>query len=197
MRAAEGAIERVRIRAERIDHQVIGDAMPVGLCGSGVLDTVAEMRRAGVLDSRGRILPGHPAVREPEGRRELVLAPDVSFTQDDIRAVQLAKAAVRSGIDLLLREAGVAEAAIDRVLIAGAFGAYIDVSSAIASGLVPELPLERFAQVGNAAGVGVRMALASLDLRERARALASRCRYLELGSLPGFQKAFLRRIGFD
>ncbi|MCG6873865.1 MAG: ASKHA domain-containing protein [Betaproteobacteria bacterium] len=197
MRAAEGAIERVRIRGDSVEAQAIGDAAPVGLCGSGVLDAVAEMRRAGVLDLRGRILAGHPAVREPDGRRELVLAPDVAFTQDDVRAVQLAKAAVRSGIDLLLREAAVAEAAIDRVLIAGAFGAYIDVSSAIASGLVPELPRERFTQVGNAAGVGVRMVLASVALRERARGIASRCRYLELGSLPGFQKAFLRRIGFD
>ena len=197
MRAAEGAIERVRIRDDRVEPQVIGNVAPVGLCGSGVLDTVAEMRRAGLLDPRGRILLGHPAIHEPDGRRELVLATDVVFTQEDVRAVQLAKAAVRSGIDLLLREAGVAEAAIDRVLIAGAFGAYIDISSAIASGLVPGLPLERYAQVGNAAGVGVRMALASVTLRERARSLARRCRYLELGSLPGFQKAFLRRIGFD
>jgi uncharacterized 2Fe-2S/4Fe-4S cluster protein (DUF4445 family) len=111
--------------------------------------------------------------------------------------VQLAKAAVRSGIDLLLREAAVAEASIERVLIAGAFGAYIDVSSAIASGLVPGLPLERFTQVGNAAGVGVSMALASLAMRERSRGIAARCRHLELGSLPGFQKVFLGRIGFD
>jgi uncharacterized 2Fe-2S/4Fe-4S cluster protein (DUF4445 family) len=197
MRAAEGAIERVRIRGDRLELKVIGEAEPVGLCGSGVLDAVAEMRRAGLLDARGRLQLGHPAVREPDGRRELVLAPEVAFTQDDVRAVQLAKAAVRSGIDLLLREAGIAESAIDRVLIAGAFGAYIDVRSAIASGLVPELPVERFAQVGNAAGVGVRMALASVALREEARQLATRCRYLELGSLPGFQKAFLRRIGFD
>jgi uncharacterized 2Fe-2S/4Fe-4S cluster protein (DUF4445 family) len=197
MRAAEGAIERVRIRAGRVEPRVIGDTAPVGLCGSGVLDTVAEMRRAGVLDRRGRMLTGHPAVHEFDGRRELVLAPEVTFTQDDVRAVQLAKAAVRSGIDMLLREAAVAEASIERVLIAGAFGAYIDVSSAIASGLVPELPLERFTQVGNAAGVGVSMALASLAMRERSRGIAARCRHLELGSLPGFQKVFLGRIGFD
>jgi len=197
MRAAEGAIERVRIAGDRVQAQVIGDAAPVGLCGSGVLDAVAGMRRARVLDHRGRILDRHPAVRETRERRELVLAPEVTFTQDDVRAVQLAKAAVRSGIDLLLREAKLDERAIDRVVIAGAFGAYIDVSSAIAIGLVPDLPVQRFRQVGNAAGIGVRMTLASLGLRARAQRLAARCRYLELGAVPGFQKAFLGRIGFD
>ncbi len=197
MRAADGAIERVRIASNRVEVRTIGEVAPIGLCGSGVLDTVAEMRGAGVLDARGRIRLGHPAAREPRERRELVLAPEVAFTQDDVRAVQLAKAAVRAGIDLLLGEAGFAESAIDRVLIAGAFGSYIDVRSAIAIGLVPALPVDRFAQVGNAAGVGVQMALASVMLRERAREIAGRCRYLELGSLPGFQKAFLRRIDFD
>lgn len=197
MRAADGAIERVRIRDDGVELRVIGDAEPVGLCGSGVFDAVAAMRGAGVLDARGRIRLGHSAVREPDGRRELVLAPEVAFTQDDVRAVQLAKAAVRSGIDLLLREARLDELAIDRVLIAGAFGAYIDVRSAIAIGLVPALPVERFAQVGNAAGVGVQMVLTSVALRARAREIAARCRYLELGSLPGFQKTFLRRIDFD
>jgi len=197
MRAAEGAIERVRIDGGRIEAQTIGGAEPVGLCGSGVLDAVAEMRRTGLLDARGRIQPGHPAVHDAGGRRALALAPEVMFTQEDVRAVQLAKAAVRAGIDLLLGEAGLAERAIDRVLIAGAFGAYIDVQSAIACGLVPALPVERFVQVGNAAGVGVRMALASVALRERARRIAQRCRYIELGSLAGFQQTFLGRIGFD
>lgn len=197
MRAADGAIERVAIAGDRVEVRTIGDVAPVGLCGSGVLDAVAAMRGAGVLDARGRIRPGHPAVRAPDGRRELALAPEVAFTQDDVRAVQLAKAAVRSGIDLLLREAGLAEPALDRVLIAGAFGSYIDVRSAIAVGLVPALPSERFAQVGNAAGAGVQMALASVALRARAREIAARCRYLELGALAGFQKAFLRRIHFD
>ena len=197
MRAADGAIERVRITSDRVEVRAIGEAVPVGLCGSGVLDAVAEMRGAGVLDARGRIQLGHPAVREPDGRRELALAPDVAFTQDDVRAVQLAKAAVRAGIDLLLREVGLAESVIGRVVIAGAFGSYIDVRSAIAIGLVPALPVDRFAQVGNAAGVGVQRALASVAVRERAREIAARCRYLELGSLPGFQKTFLRRIDFD
>jgi uncharacterized 2Fe-2S/4Fe-4S cluster protein (DUF4445 family) len=96
-----------------------------------------------------------------------------------------------------LREAALEEDAIERVVIAGAFGAYIGLESAVGIGLLPALPLEQFEQVGNAAGVGVRMALASAALRDRARRLALRCRYLELGSLPGFQRVFIRRIGFE
>ena len=121
----------------------------------------------------------------------------MAFTQDDVRAVQLAKAAIRAGIDCLLREAALEEDAIERVVIAGAFGAYIGLQSAMRIGLLPTLPLARIEQVGNAAGVGVRMALASAALRERARHLALRCHYLELGSLPGFQRVFMRRIGFE
>ncbi len=198
MRAAEGAIERVRIEDGNIRIQVIGDdAEPVGLCGSGVLDAVAAMVKSGIVNRRGRIGLGHPAVREVGERREVLLAPEVAFTQNDVRAVQLAKAAIRSGIDCLLREAGLEENAIERVVIAGAFGAYIGVESAIAIGLLPALPLDRIEQVGNAAGVGVRMVLASSALRERALGIAGRCRYLELGSLPDFQRIFMRRISFE
>jgi len=198
MRAAEGAIERVRMQDGRIEIQVIGgDAEPVGLCGSGVLDALAATYEAGLIDRRGRILTGHPAVLADGDRREITLAPGVTFTQNDVRAVQLAKAAIRAGIDCLLQEAGLEESAIERVVIAGAFGAYIGLESAVRIGLLPALPLARIEQVGNAAGIGVRMALASAALRDRARALALRSRYLELGSLPGFQRIFMGRIGFE
>jgi uncharacterized 2Fe-2S/4Fe-4S cluster protein (DUF4445 family) len=118
----------------------------------------------------------------------------VSLTQDDVRAVQLAKAAIRAGIDLLLREFGLTEQSIERFVIAGAFGAYLDINSAMEIGLFPVLPLERFEQVGNAAGAGARMALVSSAAREHARHLATRSRHIELNSLQGFQKAFLSRI---
>jgi uncharacterized 2Fe-2S/4Fe-4S cluster protein (DUF4445 family) len=198
MRAAEGAIERVRAHNGRLEIEVIGGgAQAVGVCGSGVLDALAAMLELGILDRRGRICVGHPAVREKGDRRKVLLAPGVAFTQDDVRAVQLAKAAIRAGIDCLLREAALEEDAIERVVIAGAFGAYIGLEAAVRIGLLPALPLERIEQVGNAAGVGVRMALASAALRDRARLLALRCHYLELGSLPGFQRVFVRRIGFE
>lgn len=197
MRAAEGAIERVRAENGGLEIEVIGgDAQAVGLCGSGVLDALAAMLDLGILNRHGRIGTGHQAVRERGEQREVLLAPGVAITQDDVRAVQLAKAAIRSGIDCLLRQAALEEDAIERVVIAGAFGAYIGLAAAVRIGLLPALPLARIEQVGNAAGVGVRMALASAALRERARRLALRCRYLELGSLPGFQRIFMRRIGF-
>ena len=180
----------------RIKVAVIGKHRPVGICGSGVLDTIAALRAAGLLDERGRLAGTPPAVQETEGLRAVVLAPGVQFNQNDVRAVQLAKAAIQTGVELLLNEAGLSEGDIARVIIAGAFGAYIDIASAITVGLLPDLPLDRFAQVGNAAGLGVRQMLASRQARARARELAERCHYVELSTRSGFQKAFLNNIGF-
>ena len=196
MRAAEGAIERVTFVDDALKIATIGKHRPVGLCGSGVLDAIAALRAGGLLDARGRLSGVHPAIVETEGLRAVALAPNVFFTQHDVRAVQLAKAAIAAGIELLLAEARLAEADIERVIIAGAFGAYIDVASAIAVGLLPALPRERFEQVGNAAGLGIRQILTSRAVRDKARALARRCRYVELSTRGGFQKVFLDNIGF-
>jgi uncharacterized 2Fe-2S/4Fe-4S cluster protein (DUF4445 family) len=196
MRAAEGAIERVTVENGRLKIGAIGNRQPVGLCGSGVIDAMAALRQTGILDDGGRIVGAHPDIAEVDGKRVAVLAPGVTFTQLDVRAVQLAKAAIRTGIELLLRDRGLAEDDIERVVIAGAFGAYIDVGSAIAIGLLPALPLDRFSQVGNAAGVGVRQLLASCKTRTRARELALQCRYVELSTRGDFQKPFLHNIGF-
>jgi uncharacterized 2Fe-2S/4Fe-4S cluster protein (DUF4445 family) len=196
MRAAEGAIELVTVADGRLKIRAIGNRTPVGLCGSGVIDTMAALRQTGVLDDGGRIAAAHPDIVEADGKRMAVLAPGVTFTQHDVRAVQLAKAAIRTGIELLLRDLGLAEDDIELVVIAGAFGAYIDVGSAIAIGLLPTLPLDCFTQVGNAAGLGVRQLLASRKTRAQARELALRCRYVELSMRDDFQKTFLHNIGF-
>lgn len=188
MRAAEGAIERVYARCGRLELKTIGEAPPVGVCGSGVVDAIAAFRALELIDRGGRIAGG---------KREISLAPGVSFTQHDVRAVQLAKAAIRAGIDLLLGTNEIQPDAIELVLIAGAFGEYLGIEAAVAIGLLPPIRLERIEQVGNAAGTGVTMALASRASRARAVELASRCHYLELGTLPQFQKTFVRRIGFD
>jgi uncharacterized 2Fe-2S/4Fe-4S cluster protein (DUF4445 family) len=161
-----------------------------------VIDAMAALRQIGILDNGGRIRGEHPDVAEMDGKRVAVLAPGVTFTQHDVRAVQLAKAAIRTGVELLLRDRGLAEDDIARVVIAGAFGAYIDVASAVAIGLLPALPLDRFSQVGNAAGVGVRRLLASRETRAQARMLALQCRYVELSTRGDFQKSFLHNIGF-
>lgn len=110
--------------------------------------------------------------------------------------MQLAKAAIRTGVELLLRIAELDDSAIERVIIAGAFGHYIDIDSAIAVGLLPDLPTERVFQVGNAAGLGIRQMLASCAARVQAHELAARCRYVELGARADFQKTYLHNIGF-
>ena len=196
MRAAAGAIERVGLDGGRLAVRTIGDKAPLGLCGSGVLDALATLRRAGIVDRRGRIQAPHRDVGGQDGERFAVLAPGVHFTQADVRAVQLAKAAIRTAVDLLLADAGLEAPAIGRFIIAGAFGAYIDIDSAVAIGMFPDLPRERFVQVGNAAGAGVRQMLASTAARSRARQLAAGCRYVEMSTRAQFQRAFMHNIGF-
>jgi uncharacterized 2Fe-2S/4Fe-4S cluster protein (DUF4445 family) len=197
MRAAEGAIERVKIENGRLKVETIGHKRAIGLCGSGVLDTLATLHRGGLVSDAGRLAAKHADIVQHRGKRAVQLAQDVLFSQDDIRAVQLAKAAIRTATELLLDEAGLTDQAIERFVIAGSFGAYIDVESGVAIGLFPDLPRERFQQVGNAAGVGIRRMLASTATRARAKELAETCRYMELSSRSDFQKIFLKHIGFQ
>jgi uncharacterized 2Fe-2S/4Fe-4S cluster protein (DUF4445 family) len=194
MRAARGAIEHLRLVGDRIEVQTIGGAPPVGLCGSGILDTLAQLVRAGVVDRRGR-MGEHPRVRADGGVREYVLVeridrPAITFTQKDVRELQLAKGAMRTGIEVLLRTNELAADDVDQVIVAGAFGTYIDIASAIAIGMLPRLPLDRFRQVGNAAGMGARLALISRAQRAEAQTIARRVQYVELASDPQFSKTF-------
>jgi len=197
MRAAEGAIERVRVEDGRLTIATIGGKPAVGLCGSGVIDMLASLRRAGIVDVRGRLHGGHPdTALDDDGKPVAVAAEGVVFTQADVRAVQLAKAAIMTGVELLLRDAGIGVDAVDRFVVAGAFGAHVDVASAIEIGLFPDLARERILTVGNAAGVGVARMLTSRDERRLAAELARRCRYVELSSAADFQKRFMHNIGF-
>jgi uncharacterized 2Fe-2S/4Fe-4S cluster protein (DUF4445 family) len=203
MRAAAGAIEQVRITENSASLETIEDGKPAGICGSGVLDTVAQLYLTGVVDNRGRLQLGHPCVVTQEGNREFVLAgetvtggPPVVFDQDDIRAVQLAKAAIRSATDLLLSKTGHEERDLDHVIIAGAFGNYIDIGSAIALGMLPDIPFSRYSQVGNAAGDGARQILVSKSHRRRAQEIADNAHYLELAGAEGFMSAYVGRINF-
>jgi uncharacterized 2Fe-2S/4Fe-4S cluster protein (DUF4445 family) len=208
MRAASGAIERLRLVEDTIEYQTIGGVSPVGLCGSGIVDTMAQLFLAGVLDRQGR-MHDHPRVREVDGVREFVLVDEptllgasgrdpargaIVFTQQDVRQLQLAKGAMRTGIEILLASSGRKMEEIESVIIAGAFGSYIDVANAITIGLLPRLPLERFHQVGNAAGMGAKLALVSRAKRETARALASRIGYIELAAHPLFTTTFAQAM---
>jgi uncharacterized 2Fe-2S/4Fe-4S cluster protein (DUF4445 family) len=203
MRAAKGAIERVQMVDDRLAYQTIGGVAPVGLCGSGVLDGLAELYRAGIVDRRGR-LGEHARVRvnDSDGLREFVLVskeerggqPAITLTQKDIQELQLAKGAIRAGIQTLLEAQGLVEQAIDRIIIAGAFGTYIDVSSAMAIGMLPQLPAKRFEQVGNAAGMGAKLALISRSKRIEAQEIARRVGYIELATAPHFRRTFAQAM---
>jgi uncharacterized 2Fe-2S/4Fe-4S cluster protein (DUF4445 family) len=200
MRAATGAIERLRIDGDKIQYQTIDGAPPVGICGSGILDALAQLYLAEIIDEGGRIIDNRHRVRAYKGQREFILVskeerkgkPAITITQHDVRELQLAKAAIRTGIQVLLETSGCSEAEIKQVIIAGAFGTYIDVASAVAIGMLPSLPLNRFRQVGNAAGMGAKLALISLKSRAKAQAVASRVSYIELASRPGFQPTFVQ-----
>jgi uncharacterized 2Fe-2S/4Fe-4S cluster protein (DUF4445 family) len=199
MRAAPGAIERVRLVDGQVEYQTIDDAAPVGICGSGILDGVAELRRIGVLQpSGGMVMDGHPRLRGTGADTEFVLAPagergaphDIVITRRDINEVQLAKAAIRAGIEVLLEAAGLNADRVEQVVVAGAFGTYLDVDSALAVGMFPPLPRERFVQVGNAAGMGAKHVLLSRRSREIAGRIARWVEYIELTTHPGFVKVY-------
>jgi uncharacterized 2Fe-2S/4Fe-4S cluster protein (DUF4445 family) len=207
VRAAPGAIERVWIDAAgEIQCALIPDPArraaprPVGLCGSGVISAVAALAERGIVRRDGRMLAGsHAQVRaEASGRGcEVLLVPakrsatgrDIVLTQADVRNVQLGKAALRAGIEILLREAGVQR--LDRILLAGTFGNHLDPNDILRIGMVPPVPVESIRSIGNAAGDGARMALFNRNHRRRALALARRMRVLELTERSEFQDLFV------
>lgn len=203
MRSGPGAIESVEIVGDAVRIKTIDDATPVGICGSGVLDVTAQLCLAGIVDASGRMLEGHPRVRTRNGQREFILADEretggepVVFSQCDLRAVQLAKGAVRAGVSVLLEHAGLSEDQLDQVIIAGGFGNYISLASAVAIDMLPALPLDRFAQIGNAAAIGAKLALVSCPHRAEAQVIARSGHYLELANSAGFNGTFMKSIRF-
>jgi uncharacterized 2Fe-2S/4Fe-4S cluster protein (DUF4445 family) len=194
MRAAPGAIEHVRLEKGRLDIQTIGGESPVGICGSGLLDVVAQLRLNNIVDRSGKMV-AHPLVQKRDTQREFVLADQptsepITISQKDVRELQLAKAAIRLGIRALVENEGLTENDLEQIIIAGAFGTFIDVKSAITIGMLPDLPLERFTQVGNAAGTGARLALISKAEREKAGKIAKLDGYIELAQMPDFSRKF-------
>ncbi len=202
MRAAEGAIERVRITDDDLAFQTIGHAAPMGICGSGILDAVAQLRDCGAMNEKGALDPEHPLVRVRDERPEVVLAgadrtgtgKDIALSRADVNEIQLAKGAMRAGIELLFQEAGVEASDVDEFIVAGAFGSYISVEAAVAIGMFPHIPLERFRQVGNAAGMGAKQALLSVARRAEAAEIGRRVEYLELTVNPRFQEEFMKAM---
>ena len=202
VKASPGAIDKIIIKDSKVKYRTIGRGRPVGICGSGILDAVAQMFNEGIIDSGGRMDKGHPLVRANKGQLQVQVAgseeslngEDIVITQGDVRELQLAKAAIRTGINVLLKSEGIAASDVKRIIIAGTFGNYIDIKSAIRVGMLPDLPLRRFSQVGNAAGAGACMVLVSEAARETAETVASRVNYLELADRPDFMELYVEAL---
>ena len=213
MRAAAGAIEAVRIEEGTVFFRTIEERVPAGICGSGLIDAIAEMKKAGIINKSGRLLlpsdkkgdPFSPDIagrlRETDGIREFVLVfredqEDIVITQKDIREVQLAKGAIAAGISLMLQQVGRKAEEIQQVLVAGAFGNFIDKASAMEIGLLPDLPMERVESIGNAAGNGAGMVLLSKAERQLALEIPEITRHLELATCDNFQEEYLKAMSF-
>ncbi len=204
MRAAPGAIERVRIDGEAVQVHTIGGGAPVGICGSGILDAVAELLKSGLLDARGVLKGRHPLLRVFNNKTEFILAPaeksgigrDVAVSRQDVNEIQLAKGAIRAGIEILLKEAGIEDKDIQSFIVAGAFGTYLDLESATRIGMFPDLPRQRFKQVGNAAGDGARRLLVSKKQRKLADEIVREVDYVELAVHPDFMQVYVKALAF-
>jgi uncharacterized 2Fe-2S/4Fe-4S cluster protein (DUF4445 family) len=222
MRAADGAIEVVRLgdAESPVELGVIGDAEPRGLCGSGLVDAVAELVKVGLLDASGRYVADEvakevaPALADrltvlsnSKGAQERVFvlhrpAPDaepedcVVLSQRDVRELQFAKAAISTGWTLLLEELGLEHRDVQQVLLAGSFGSYLSAASAVRIGLVPKLPVLRIVAAGNVAGEGAKMALLSVRERAGAQALLEEVTYVELSDRADFNDRFVDQLGF-
>ena len=212
MRAEKGAIDSVWVEDGRLRMHVIGEVEARGICGSAVIDVVAELLRLGIVQETGRMLPPDQLSREiPPELRERVRTgddgvffvlterggePEVVFTQRDVREVQLAKGAIATGIEMLLSEAGKDLSDVDRVLVAGGFGNYMKPENALRIGLLPQMPREKVHYVGNAALTGAEMALISVEARREARRIAERVRYIEIAARPEFQERFAENMLF-
>lgn len=206
MRATKGAISSFQATPS-VDYTVIGSAVARGICGSGLMDLVAELFRVGVLDRKGRmLLPSETGsslaaelaqrVRVRGEEREFVVSrneeAEITLTQQDVRELQLAKGAIRAGIELLMKEADINTGDIREVLLSGVFGNYINREKAVILGLIPPFPLERIHFIGNGAMDGALRALLNLEERRRADEISAQVHHVELSGRADFEETFLR-----
>jgi uncharacterized 2Fe-2S/4Fe-4S cluster protein (DUF4445 family) len=214
MRAAPGAIEGVKMSVDGVSLDVIGDEAPAGICGSGLVDAVAELVRCGLLEHSGRFIPDEQAAESHPGLadrltkigEERVFVLDwrdgqhpersVFLSQRDVRELQFAKASIATGWSILLAELGVGVDEISQVLLAGSFGADLTPLSAVRIGLVPKIALPRIVSAGNVAGEGAK--IAALSVRERAEAysILREVEYVELSGRSDFNDMFVDQLAF-
>jgi uncharacterized 2Fe-2S/4Fe-4S cluster protein (DUF4445 family) len=205
MRGTEGAIDHVRISGDYgVTYTTIKGVRPRGLCGSGVVDAISEMFKAGVIDRTGRIREDLeiPGVQVRNGESQFIIAAEkesainepITITQDDVVQIQYAKAAMYAGASILMERMGINPSRLDAIMLAGAFGNYLSPESARTIGLIPEIPLRRVVGIGNAAGAGAKMALLNEDARKQALEIVNRVEYVELAAHPGFEELFYRAL---
>jgi uncharacterized 2Fe-2S/4Fe-4S cluster protein (DUF4445 family) len=202
MRASPGAIERIQATQSGLRYQTIGDQAPIGICGSGILDALAAFRTLGWLEPSGRI--SFESIKEERYRHEqgicLVQAEesghgsDLVIRREDVHEIQLAQAAIRVGIEVLLSEADLEASELETLVLAGAFGTYLHVPSAVQLGMLPEIPFSRIEQVGNAAGEGARQLLLSGETRDQILDLLERVHYVELTTHPSFTELYMQYL---
>jgi len=212
MRASSGAIEGIQITPDGDVHlQIIGgDVKPIGIAGSGLVDGVAEMYRAGIVDASGRMIRVEDArgnladalvdrLVEIDGVRAFRLTDvesNIVLTQQDIRALQFAKGSIAAGVEVLMQQMGVTANDLHEVLLAGSFGSYINPASARTIGLVPWVPVEKIVAVGNSAGEGAKIALLSFREREAANRIPGFIEYVELSGRSEFNDIFMDVLAF-
>ncbi|MEM4848655.1 MAG: ASKHA domain-containing protein, partial [Ignisphaera sp.] len=210
MRAVEGAIDQVFVYFDNslgdyiVKYNVIGGKKPLGICGSGYIDLVANLYRLGLLNKRGKFVKGIKSSRfiEEGGLLKFVVAKteetstgrNITVDEKDIDSLLLAKAAVASGFKMLLRYAGIDQNDLSRVFVAGSFGSYINMENALAIGLLPKIPIAKFIFVGNAAVVGAKAILKSKEFRERAAKIAKVIEYVELAAHQEFSRVFMESL---
>jgi len=204
MRATDGAIEGVTL-TDHVELQVIGgDIPPKGICGSGLVDTVAQLRLAGLLDAGGKMrsreeVPEHPLsdrLITVDGVRGFLLAENVYLSQRDVRELQFGKGSIATGIKVLMDVMGVTAADLDEVLLGGSFGSYLNPESAKIIGLVPPVDVDRILSVGNTAGEGAKMSLLSFRERQVAFELPEKIEYVELSGRSDFNDSFVSVLAF-
>ncbi len=186
MRGADGAVDHVWMENGEVRYHVIGDTAPEGLCGSGLLDLVAVLLELEIIDESGYLETG-----------KYRLCDNVVLTQKDVREVQLAKAAIRAGIELLAEKIGTEVDQIQKVYLAGAFGNYLTPASACRIGMIPPMLLDRIEPIGNAAGEGAKLCALNREEYLYSQRLAKGTEFLELASLPQFQDCYVDALEFS
>jgi len=203
MSALDGALDRVQIQDHELTCSVIGSKNAIGICGSGLLDAVAVLRRIGLIDASGRLRKTeHPLssrIEEKGSKTRFLLANEkvpVYLAQRDIREFQLAKGAIRSGIEILMEQADVRKEELERVYIGGAFGSSLRAESLLRVGLLPPIPPDRIVSIGNCAGQGAKLALLDQKSNQKLEKLIEQTEYVELSSSNAFNQLFVKHMHF-